>query len=262
MKNKCHVVFGTFAKSRVLGCKVLQIPKEHIIDLNDDLRIGPINKLNIEKGRLNRTHWFLSNINCDALAPSRSKDSDKIECIKRMSPDTEIYIWSGNNSLDILLTAELLYELKGFNLNIFTLDFSKIKLERRDGTFYNLDSISVALTEHIPIIADSFKPISRAQEKTCLSIWSRVVAENKMMRVLRHNGKIESVNENYFDEVLKKRCKINFKKAARVIGETLVDINFDADDSTLNWRLKQLVLSKQLKAQGDLENIRDYSVKL
>jgi hypothetical protein len=56
-------------------------------------------------------------------------------------------------------------------------------------------------------------------------------------------------------------CKENFQKAASVIGETLVDIDFIVGDSFLNWRLKLLALNEKIDTQGELNEIRDYEVK-
>ncbi len=262
MKNKIHIVFGNYAKSKLLSSSELNIPIENIIDLNDNLRVGPIYNLNTQKGRIIRDEWFFSNIACASVDPSRSQDIKKIENIKDIAFNKELYIWSGSTALEILSIARLLFELKDFNLNICTADFSKIKLERKDGTFYVPYTINIALPEHVPLIASHFKPLSVQKRNELIHLWEHVVEEGELIRVLEDNVKIESVKENYFDHILKAYCKEEFEKAGRVIGKTLVAINFNADDSTLNWRLKQLVKSKELESEGMLKDIRDYQVKL
>ncbi|WNH09462.1 DUF3658 domain-containing protein [Thalassobellus suaedae] len=262
MKNKCHIVFGNYPKSRLLSSKELNLPEENIIDLNDDFRVGPIQNLNNDAGRAKRDAWFLSNISCSSMDPSRSQNLRKIELIKQGFNDGDLYIWSGSSALDIISFSELLYALKDFNLNIFTSDFLKIKLEREDGSFYVPDSISVVLPQHIHVIADHFKPLSQGNRNDLIYLWERLVKENALVRVLGEDCKIKSVKENYFDEALKKPCKEELQKAARVIGWTLVNINFNASDYTLNWRLKELVKKNELTFEGELKDIRDYQVKL
>ena len=46
---------------------------------------------------------------------------------------------------------------------------------------------------------------------------------------------------SYFDPILLSRSNDQFMKAARVIGHSLVDMDFSVGDGYLNWRLKELV---------------------
>lgn len=263
MINSFHIVFGAFAKQKLQQSKELNIPEEYIIDFNDDFRVGPIQNLKTQAGIDNRKDWFLSNNKTDYLPDLGSQDKEKIEFLINLPSSKSFYIWCGNDAFEILAMAKVLNEIKDFKRNIFSVDFSELELERKDGTFYKVDSIGVALTEHLCVIADHFQPLSETKQQALIRLWEGVVSENTVLRVLNKEGNIESVREDYFDiEILNQCQQETFQNAARVIGRILVAINFNAHDSTLNWRLKKLVQSQILISEGELQDIKDYKVKL
>lgn len=73
---------------------------------------------------------------------------------------------------------------------------------------------------------------------------------------------VEMQEDSCFDSALLVNCTNEFKKSARVVGESLIDTDFYVSDTILSWRLKELVRQKKLEAKGTLHKMRDYEVKI
>ncbi|WP_215225735.1 DUF3658 domain-containing protein [Echinicola shivajiensis] len=116
-------------------------------------------------------------------------------------------------------------------------------------------------SEEIPLIIKYFKKIDESAKIRWIELWNRLCEEGKNLRTLDNEAKIISTADDFFDQFLLNNCSGKLTKAARIIGLTLLDIDFNASDAVLNWRLIHLVQDKRLLFKGNLEMMRDYSVK-
>lgn len=106
-----------------------------------------------------------------------------------------------------------------------------------------------------------FEKIDRSKLKGYINLWEKVKSENKELWIFDNKGQITAKKTDYFDSYLLSHCNEDYQKAARVIGETLVDTDFNVGDCYLNWRLKQLTLDGIIETKGKLIEIRDYEVR-
>lgn len=83
-----------------------------------------------------------------------------------------------------------------------------------------------------------------------------------MLRIMDEDGRLVDVPNAYFDIYLLSNINNEFNRAGRIIGHTLVDINFIVGDLYLNWRLKELSSVGKVMFRGELKEIRDYEVCL
>ncbi|RNI25953.1 DUF3658 domain-containing protein [Rufibacter latericius] len=255
--EKIHIVFGETAELTLLSIKEMTADVDSVVSLNDDLRVGPINLGSLD-GRVERQNWVTSNLPCkeDAayLRSYVTGDFDKIQSIRDNSKDkAEIYIWCGRTTSERLATARLVFELQGYFSNLTIADIPK------NGNI--AESLSVMNPEQVHLIHKYFKKTDQEEYGKWVTMWARLKSENSLMRVARADGVIESKEVSYFDDTLLSHCKEELLKAARIVGESLVDIWFEASDSTLNWRLVQLVKSGELEVDGKLNCLREYKVK-
>jgi hypothetical protein len=264
--KRIHVVFGESAKWTLLSSKEMTGLMELVITLNDDLRVGPIVNLGKSDSGFERQDWLTSTMLCqedaEYLSSNVTRDFDKIQSIKdELKNKAEIYIWCGRTTSDRLSTARLVFELQdSFNHFIIT-DVPNIKIKSKFGHSYVPECLRVMNPEEVHLIKKYFKKINEKECENWVSIWTRLINENGLVRVAQTNGVIESKEISYFDGVLLSKCTTDFSMAARVVGESLVDIGFEASDITLNWRLVHLAQSKELEFEGKLNCLREYKVK-
>ena len=258
-------MFGDFSINTLLNSKELNIHSEDIISLNDDLCVGSIYQLSTEAGRSDRRAWLMSiskNTFIESLLCSFVEDDYlKIEALKKeLKSIDELYIWTGTTALDRLYTGRFLYELRDLDVKFFIADFQKITLKSLSGRFFSPKSLTVVASNQVHLIANHFQQITNEDKLNKINLWKTLSDSKEVLRVLE-NETIKFKELTYFDSILLSYCTEEFKHPARIIGESLIDIDFAVHDSILNWRLKQLVSLNKLEAEGELKDMRDYRVK-
>ncbi|WP_200978331.1 DUF3658 domain-containing protein [Echinicola sp. 20G] len=264
--ERIHIVFGESAKSILLASNEMSELIDSVVSLNDDLRLGPITNLEKSDSRFRRQDWLTSTLPCqedaEYLSSNVAGDFEKIQNIREeLKNKPEIFIWSGRATLDRLATARLVYELRDFYTHLIITDLPNIKIKSKFGHSYVPDSLVVMHPEDVHLLSKYFRKITKEECEEWTSMWIRLANENGLVRAAQTMGEIESKEVVYFDEILLSKCTENFLKAARVVGETLVDIGFEASDKTLNWRLIHLAKIKELNFEGKLNCLREYKVK-
>ena len=84
--------------------------------------------------------------------------------------------------------------------------------------------------------------------------WSELVREKALLRIAKF-GELQSVDSDYFDEIILRHCPAAWAKWHRIVGDTMGDAweaGHYPDDSLLKWRLNELVRSGALEVHGDL----------
>jgi hypothetical protein len=102
--------------------------------------------------------------------------------------------------------------------------------------------------------AETLTPVSRARYR---ELWGRLRAENAPLRVLSE-GELVSAPLSFFDQLLVSCTQPEWQRAARVIGEALVqssDSVLQTGDLVLCARVRALAGTGLLEFRGDLSDI-------
>ncbi|GGD14947.1 DUF3658 domain-containing protein [Hyunsoonleella pacifica] len=266
MKTKTeniHIIFKEFSRNTLTDNKELNIESKNIISLEDDLRVGPISNLN---NRVKDRKNWLSNVFgktyfVEKTISNVDKDIEKIDKILKTENPKTFYFWTFKNALDIISTAKLITKLIEFNVTVFIIDFNEITLQNKKGNSFYPKSLIEVNSPQVYQIFKNFKRVETEELVKWKNLWKKIESENSLLRILDNNGDIKSEKETYFDNLLKSFCSDEFKKSARIIGETLIESEFSIPDWYLNWRLKKLSEMKKIETIGELKDIRDYKVK-
>ncbi|MEK6477959.1 DUF3658 domain-containing protein [Catalinimonas sp. 4WD22] len=234
------------------------------MSLNDDLRVGPILDLHQNEGRQLRQNW-LQNLEFDFQKLSTQVENDylKIQKIKTdLSGGKKVYVWSGRTVFEQLAAARLLRELnKATDLLKILIIPPDLSLTTKAGGKFKPETPVVLAPEQMHVLLEYFITLNEKENKNWVRQWETLAGQTGNLRT-RKNKAIEQVEEDFFDKNLLRFCSQEYIGAARVVGHTLIDLDFNASDATLNWRLHKLVRSGQLVHQGSLRELRDYRVKL
>ncbi|WP_226391059.1 DUF3658 domain-containing protein [Penaeicola halotolerans] len=268
LKKEIHIVFGSSKKSNLLRSRDLALSAEQVIDLSDDLMIGPIADLEQKSGVEARKKWLGETTFChfaiEHVINQVEEDVSKTNAVKKaLEKGAKIHIWSGRDTIDRLGTSRLIYEIRDFSEQINILDVpSDFKVRARLGHEFHPRSLVVLNADQIPLLIPYFKKLDQNSCNKLISLWDRMIKEKGFLRVAGSDGEINSQEENYFDDALLFRCPNEFVSSARVVGETLVDINFEIyNDEILNWRLITLAKEQKIDFIGELRCMRDYHVR-
>jgi len=258
-KENTHIVFGRIGRRTLIGSHVVDLNKSQIISFDDILNIGPACDLNAGEEIQKRIDWW-QNVGGNSNPPVE-QDLKSIETIVENADNIDkIFIWTGCCASEIISTARLIYHISKLGKPIFIANFN-IPVRSVRGDIVYPKALNQTATFQVKDIFEQFERIDRSRLQDWSDLWEKVKSENGQLRILDNRGQIAPVKIDYFDSFLLAKCDENFKKAARVIGETLMDTDFNVGDSYLNWRLKQLALNKKMEVRGRLIEIRDYEVR-
>ncbi len=265
-KKDLHIVFyhadRTFMESGAYD------PDDVILfHLTDVLTIGPMCVLDSMEDVEKRKAWlektFGDEMYNELQLSAVDQDIATIAAILEVADQIEdIYIWTGYDASEIIATARVLNHLISLDKRIYVLDFSNVQVQNIVGQTVTPKSLVQTASFQIKEVAKHFKLQQLVDLIQWRELWHKnILSESSLLRILDKDGKIYHKQVEYFDAILLSYVKKEFQKAARVIGETLVDIDFAVGDSYLNWRLKELVLRNVLEFRGKLIEIRDYEVR-
>lgn len=261
-----HLVFRH--ADRTLVESTVFEPEDIILySLVDDLSIGPVCDLgsidDVEKRKVWLEKVFGDLIFKDDILSAVDKDITTISKIaEEVGQCKDIYIWTGRDSSEIISTARVLSHLIKCDKRIYVLDFSNIIVRNILGKIVSPKSLVQTASFQIKDVAKHFKQQKLNDLNKWGRLWENVQSESSMLRILDMDGAICQKQETYFDAFLLSNCRGEFQKAAIVIGQTLVNIDFAVGDSYLNWRLKELAKDKKLEFRGRLIEIRDYETRI
>ena len=240
-----------------------------LICLEDCLNIGPICDLNSVEEIKKRNDWladvFYVEIPIDEDIHIKdidvNEDIEKIKTLVENYKNEKIYLWTGFCAYDFLSTARLLYHLPAPCSNIFIVDFSNISVKNRVGRVIYPKVLYVIEPSKVGEIVKHFHQLTDEKLSKFVKLWKKIKSGNSILKILDENGQILEKEETYFDLLLESYCTNEFQNPARIIGQVLVDIDFNVGDGFLNWRLKQLSMMNKIELRG-MFLMRDYEVKL
>ena len=261
-----HIVFR-HADRALIDSSVFDPDDIDLYKLVDDLSIGPIFDLAASDGGRIRKEWienvFGDLLFKDEILSAVDKDIATISTIVEMSDKCkDVYIWTGCDVSEVINTAKVLSRLTKFDKCIYVMDFSDIHVLNVQGDSVSPRSLLQTASLQIKDLVSHFRLQTMTDLQKWEKMWSAAHSVKSILRVLDKDGSICHMHDSYFDTSLLSNCKSEFLNAARVIGQTLVDIDFAVSDSFLNWRLKELAIDKKLQYRGRLIEIRDYEVQL
>lgn len=110
-----------------------------------------------------------------------------------------------------------------------------------------------------------WEPLAQSDREKYLREWSLLRSENSAFRVLA-DGRLVSAPIEFFDEQILSNVKDRWRKAARVVGETMAlnwhgDYYNDVGDLVLLSRLNYLVDQGQVLARGNRTKMRGLEVR-
>jgi hypothetical protein len=287
MKKLVHIVPGeSSAGSLKRSFETDKSLEGEIIFLNDNLSLGPILNLETKKGIVQRHKWWKNVTENTIEYKWHKKDWDenaKFDLIRKtVKRNVKIIFWSGREAFERLTWMRFAWELRNSSTDkIFVMDYPHPKIANWKGNLFPFKSIALLMPEHIPMLKKHFRKAKKSELKEAATDWEKISNSDSAIRIVSSRTKIKEIPENsynpriltskakikylpedYFDKNLILRCTNEFQKAARVVGETMTDIDFMVGDLYLNHRLKECVRQGKLEFKGELKLLRDYQVKL
>lgn len=268
-----HIVFGESTKGALKNAlEELNRKNERVIRLNHMFSIGPISGLDKEVGLERRLEWLFYRVHMeDEEVFNYVQDNlQDIEEIRNIPDNVRVTIWYGNNAHEQVGLRFVLFLLNVRAGAIRTINVYEVwgKLFNRSGN-YPLHTAEIS-PKQLGILLNqaSDETISKEELRRWKKEWLKISNQNTNLRIW--NKEICSKSEDYFDNMIinslkklhEESGKVNYIKAARLIGEILGHLPQVVGDDYIEYRIVHLVLEKVLDIKGIPRGMRYYEVKL
>lgn len=230
---------------------------DHVISFRDDLSCGPIDSDDADA----RRRWWAS------MFDDRDIDLDRF-WRRVMSTTDRLVVWFGRHSAQeyafFLALADRLGE-RPYDI----IDVTGLQLPRtRPGGSPELSrpkqAVSLIGEEELALLLGTEHTVTSQEREDAVLLWRRLKAENAPFRIVTNSG-LTSAPADVFDELLLKRATKEWRKVARVIGETMgyaVEPYLQVGDMMLLTRVVSLIEQGKLLARGDPWLMRNCEVRL
>lgn len=275
-----HIAFGDSAAGNLKAAFKIGVDKnwesgtEHIdftscaalLNCSDRFAIGPVYEMDLPEGFFDRINWigdFLEacmepEMTLDDVDDRLEKISDFYKKLAWVENDCNVVLWHGQNVSEWMgtrLVASLLPECQLFEVDLQKMD-SAVQWEQAG---HKPNRLAECSPEWLASLFNHIKPVSADTKSAWAREWDALIQTPETLRVWTENG-LESVEMDYFDRLLMDHCNETPKMASRIIGELLATGICDAGEDFLALRLKHLIESGKLQAEGSLSSIREYTV--
>lgn len=276
MKKMIHILFGAASSEgfKVALKKMGLDKKEKVISFWDIFSVGPIWHLHKEYGLELRFEWMKNCISVGyELFDYQQRYEKTLNEINSIPEGTHITIWTSDNAHEQTGLRYVMFLLQEKNIDITVMNTTKAfeELFPVKNVKYTLLNSGEISPEQLQIIYEKGQGLflSDHDQDQLQNDWLSLSENQDILRLWR-NGRIQSVPEDYYDELMIKRAKKlhgkqnpkAFIKSARLIGDMLGHVDQYIGDAFFEYRLKKLIENGIFESEGSLNAMRYYCVKL
>ncbi|AWI05274.1 DUF3658 domain-containing protein [Clostridium drakei] len=234
-----------------INTKILQGNQEVIIFV-DDLSQGSIkDEINIDK----RINWDNTFTRENQLRSAVEYDIDDLKEnystfyneISKVDHSDILYLCYGS-SREFCGMLYALEVLKDRNLDIYLINVKDTVIKRKEIEF-KARSVGEIIPENIEKYAAAKRKLNLNEYRKLLDKWELLKKDNSILRVIK-DGKLESVDENYFDIDILKYTPKEFRNPIRTIGDVLGKSEERISDEYIFWRIKELIKTGKIEHNG------------
>ncbi len=265
-----HIVFQT-ADAKVLQDAMELDPtlQGPVIEIKDDLGVGPLKDLDTEEGWAARENWWKELLVGSPYGPESVgsfDDRKTVQAIKDMLTEQETeeaWIWMGQNQHDVTGYYWLMPQLREFQGRLMVVYLNNLPFINEKGHLFYPGVIS----EILPKEAVKAKKLARAITLSEFEVdpdeWKKLTEENSPVRILEGGKKIVGKEVNFYDNEILKNITGEWQKSWRVLSNTLNRMKIKTGDVYIMWRLKLLIAEGRIEVNGDpSKGWKDFDVKL
>lgn len=234
--------------------------------IKDDYAVGPLSQLYVGEGITARKEWWKQVISGTDIenAEEWSDYQTMADIVGRLRRDENevVWIWAAQNHHDVSGYFFTLHYLKEFQGRIFILYLNNLPFINDKGLIFYPDWLSQIPPREFLKAKKLNRPITMSEFEIDPDEWIKICSEDKYIRILEGGKKLIQYDVDYYDGELIKFITKDYQKANKVVQQVFSKTKVKTGDIFLLWRLKEMVRSGKLEAQGELKNFKDFEVRL
>lgn len=276
--NVIHIGFGDSACGNLKSAfsKNNEYKNEQIICINEDFSIGPIYKLESNKGLQERKQWLKevltktgSILDKNYLGWIEITLNKNSHIAKEIPTDSKVIIWHGDNASDQIGLRFVAFLLQNNNIQfeeVNVTEYSRqIEYKVHDLQNKEIPHVIKSLGEMPPeLTLDALqlkKSMSSLTIESLINDWEKWTQTKDVLRIIL-KGKIVAVPENHYDLSILENTSNEYQNASHIVGDVMGESNQRIGDTYLAYRVYQLIQQGKLSYQGDLGFLREFEIRL
>lgn len=255
--RKIHICFSKSARGSLnMAMKEGSLEEDKIIYLIDDLSNGPINDMsNIDKRATWRKEFSKDFHTLKQLEFNYNNFHNDIENIG----NEDIYIWYGENSMEMCGLFYTLSLLQDRINNIYTINISE-EIHSNNNTIIKHSCVGEISPEWFKWFNDKRKILEEITFSQYIDSWLKLKQTKTNLRTIK-DRRLISVQEDYFDEMIMYYTKDIFTSCIETVGHVFSNIEGYPSDAFIFWRVIDLIRNDKIAFSGDMENIWEMKIK-
>ena len=252
---------------------------EAIIVLSDIWSIGPVKDLHSAKGIGARVKWFQERyfLQDEDFEQYQQLMLEAIEKVKSIPSHQDIVIWTCQNAHEQTGVRLVLAMLKDRPntvsiLDTFTAFHESYTYPQHEGEHFPRTSGEANAEQLLHFYVQSkWRPLQKEERQALCEEGLQMLAdEDKVIRTWVHQRLLHNTDESRDDDFIIESAnrlyqevgKVEYWKAARLIGEVLGHMEQYTGDDWIEYRLRHLIEQGVFSYKGNLKAMRYYEVKL
>ncbi|MCY8758694.1 DUF1835 domain-containing protein [Bacillus haynesii] len=265
--NIVHIAFGESAGGSInMMLKQLgAIQEKSLIVLPELFSIGPLQKLEVKEGRVNRYQWLKTHLNdrFHELGERYSRFEEAVSALSAFPEQASVFIWTGGHAHEQTGLRFVHHILGQMNLAVFHLNTSKYFPHTRSSGELNDENLRFMYEQGDQV------PLTDAERRSLAEEWTALSQQTSVLRVWE-DGRIKSVKEDFYDSFIigklaklqKNRAASTFINCPRLIGEVIGHLEENIGDEYIEYRILELIRKGIFEMEGVPKGMRYFSVRL
>lgn len=233
--------------------------KGDIIEMQDELAVGPLADIFTDEGYNNRLEWWKKILEHSPYPYSEGRvdDRKKLASIKEYLDadfNEQAWIWMAPNQHDVCGYYWLVSQLKEYEGSVHILSLNNLPfIDEKGNIFYPTDLHQIPPKEFIKA-KKLARSVTASEFESDNDEWKKLCSENGIVRILEGGKKIISKDASHYDEVILKAISQEPQKLHKIFSTLFGKMKVHTGDVFLVWRMKELVNEDKLELQGDWNN--------
>ncbi|GIN36310.1 hypothetical protein J5TS1_38130 [Bacillus licheniformis] len=265
--NIVHIAFGESAGGSI-NMMLKQSGGTHeksLIVLPELFSIGPLQKLEVKEGRVNRYEWLKTYLN-DRFHESGKRYSRfevAVSALSGIPEQASVFIWTGDHAHEQTGLRFVHHILRQMNLAVFHLNTTKFFPHTRSSGELNDENLRFIYEQ------GDQAAVTAAEGRRLAEEWTALSQQTSVLRVWE-DGRIKSVKEDFFDSFIieklaqlqKNRSANTFINCLSLIGEVIGHLEENIGDEFIEYRILELIRKGIFEMKGTTKGMRYFNVRL
>ena len=224
--------------------------------IKDDFATGPLETEHSEIATTNRKNWWRDLLKGSPYEEQVDLVNDEAtmqNIIKTLeeNPETELWIWMGQNSHDVCGYYWVLSFLQKFAGRVMVLYMNNLPfMNEKGGIFYPTHLHEIQPKEFLKA-KKLARPITGSEWEVDPEEWNRLLAQNSLIRYLEGGKKLVSKSIDMHDGEIKKNITPESQKLTKIITQLLSKQKSGLTDTFIAWRLRLMAENGEIEWQDE-----------